>query len=103
MTPAPYAPPRDAAVPDSIDDVNRLIARAEPDGKGVPVLLRQYLKLNARLMGVSVDREFGDAVDALMIVDLTDVNSGILRRYLGTRGCADFLAFHERTSSTRAA
>lgn len=103
MTPAPYAPPRDAAVPDSIDDVNRLIARAEPDGKGVPVLLRQYLKLKARLMGVSVDREFGDAVDALMIVDLTDVNSGILRRYLGTRGCADFLAFHERTSSTRAA
>ena len=93
----------DHAVPASIDEVNRLIARSVGDGKGIPILLRQYLKLNARLIGVNVDAAFGDAIDALMVVDLTTVDSGILQRYLGKRGAADLLAFHERTRSIRAA
>jgi hypothetical protein len=33
----------------------------EGDGKGVPVLLRQYLKLKAKLIGFNVDPQFGDA------------------------------------------
>jgi len=103
ITPSPLTSPLDRTLPGSVDDLNRLIAEAEDDGKGMPVLLRQYLKLNARLLGVNVDRDFGDAVDALMIVDLTTVSANILRRYLGKRGSADFLAFHERARSTRAA
>jgi hypothetical protein len=45
----------------------------EGDGKGVPILLRQYLKLNARLIGFNVDPNFRNALDALMMVDLTAV------------------------------
>jgi hypothetical protein len=86
-----------------VEELNRVLARSEDDGKGMPVLLRQYLKLNARLLGVNVDRDFGDAVDALMIVDLTEVGSGILQRYLGKRGSAEFLAWHQRTRPNRAA
>jgi putative hemolysin len=63
----------------------------EPD---VPVLLRQYLRLNARLIGVNVDRNFGDALDALMVVDLAAVDRTILNRYLGRDGAAVFLAVH---------
>ena len=81
-------------IPQSIDEANRLVAQAEADGKGVPVLLRQYLKLNARLIGFNVDPTFGDALDALMMVDLTAVAPGILTRYLGRVGAADFLARH---------
>ncbi len=81
-------------IPQSIDEANRLVAQAEADGKGVPVLLRQYLKLNARLLGFNVDPTFGDALDALMMVDLTAVAPGILTRYLGRVGAADFLARH---------
>ena len=81
-------------IPHSIDEANRLVAQAEADGKGVPVLLRQYLKLNARLLGFNVDPDFGDALDALMMVDLTAVSPGILTRYLGRVGTADFLARH---------
>jgi putative hemolysin len=102
VTPARFVLSPDRGVPGSIDELNRLIARAE-SGKGIPVLLRQYLKLNARLIGVNIDPEFGDAVDALMLVDLTTVGSGVLHRYLGKDGAAAFLAFHERTRSTRAA
>src|SRR5262249_42308690 len=103
ITPARLATPSDRMVPASPEELNRLIARSESDGKGMPVLLRQYLKLNARLIGVNVDRNFGDALDALMVVDLATVNAGILQRYLGKRGAAEFLAFHALQRSRRAA
>lgn len=103
VTPAKFTAPPGQLVPASVDDVNRLLTRSEQDGKGMPVLLRQYLKLNARLIGVNVDRHFGDAVDALMIVDLTTVMPSILQRYLGKRESAEFLTFHQRGLSTRAA
>ena len=101
------APPSSQAVPQpiphSIDDANRLVAQAEADGKGVPILLRQYLKLNARLIGFNVDPDFGDALDALMMVDLTTVDPAILSRYLGREETARFLAWHRRPQSADAA
>ena len=103
VTPAGFPTPKNRLLPATLDQLNRLVARSETDGKGMPVLLRQYLKLNARLIAVNVDRNFNDAVDALMIVDLTRVSSAILQRYLGKRGAADFLSFHERARATRAA
>jgi putative hemolysin len=103
--PCKYSPAPDAGAlaPQTLDEVNRLVAQTEHDGKGVPVLLRQYLKLNARLIGFNIDPAFGDAVDALMVVDLATVDSAILRRYLGRQGAATFLAVHERPRRTRAA
>jgi len=100
QTAPPHASTR---VPQTIDEVNRLVATAEGDGHGVPVLLRQYLKLNARLLGFNVDPGFGDALDALMIVDLTRVDRAILSRYLGRAGAAAFLRFHGSTADILAA
>ncbi len=60
----------------------------------LPVLLRQYLKLNARLIGFNVDHHFGGALDALMMVDLCVVHRPILNRYLGHEGAARFIAAH---------
>jgi putative hemolysin len=77
------APARHLAVPASMADVEALVRRAEHDARGVPVLLRHYLKLNARLLGFNVDPAFGDALDALMMVDLADVDARILRPYFG--------------------
>jgi len=70
-------------VPRTIAEADALVGRLEADGKGVPVLLRQYLKLNARLIGFNIDPSFGDALDALMMVDLADVEPSVLTRYLG--------------------
>jgi putative hemolysin len=96
--PAPSEP-----APRSIDEVNRLVSASEPDGKSVPVLLRQYLKLDAKLIGFNVDPQFGDALDALMMVDLTKVDRAILNRYLGREGAASFLAAHQQPTVTIAA
>ena len=81
------------AIPTDIAGAERLVAGFEPDGKGMPVLLRQYLKLNARALGFSVDPAFGHVVDALMSVDLTRVNPSILRRYFGD-GLDEYLQGH---------
>jgi len=98
MNPAPTQ-----AIPRSIEEANRLVTEAEGDGKGVPILLRQYLKLNAKLLGFNVDPHFGDALDALMLVDLTTVDAAILNRYLGRQEAARFLARHRASMSAHAA
>jgi putative hemolysin len=80
--------------PDEPEDLDRLIRAAEADGKGMPVLLRQYLKLGARLVAFNVDHAFGDVVDALMTVDLGALDRTVLQRYMGREGAAAFLAYH---------
>jgi putative hemolysin len=101
--PRRVARPPTASTPRTMDEVNRLVAGCEADGKSAPVLLRQYLKLNAKLIGFNVDTDFADALDALMMVDLTTVEPGILQRYLGREGTASFLARHRERSTTVAA
>ena len=97
------APAGRVSVPRSLDEVNRLIEHVETDGKGMPVLLRQYLKLNARLIGFNVDPAFGETLDALMLVDLTAVDLPILNRYLGRDDAKHFLAYHDTSRASAAA
>jgi putative hemolysin len=67
---------------------------AEEPCDSMPVLLRQYLKLNAQVIGFNVDPHFGHALDALMVVDLATVDPRLLARYLGAEAAAGFLARH---------
>ena len=91
--PRPRTVPR-GEVPSDADAIDRQIRELEQGDKGIPVLLRQYLKLNARALGFSVDPGFGHVLDALMAVDLTAVEPAVLRRYFGTEGMASYLAHH---------
>jgi putative hemolysin len=75
-----------------VAEVDELVGEIESDRLGIPVLLRQYLKLNARLLGFNVDPAFGDVLDALMLVDLTQVEPAILARYMGRVGAEAFFA-----------
>jgi hypothetical protein len=62
-----------------------VIADIEPDGKGVPILLKQYMKSGGKVLGFNVDRNFSDTLDALMMVDLSQATPAIQERYLGKR------------------
>ena len=79
----------------SIDDVSALMSGFEQDGKGVPVLFKQYLKMNALLLSFSVDAEFSNVLDGLLLADLRTADSKILRRYFGDEGLKVFRDFHE--------
>jgi hypothetical protein len=82
-----------AAVND-LDDISLLISEIEKDGKGIPVLLRQYLKLNGRLICFNLDREFSDVVDGLLMVDLRKTDPRLLKRFMGEEGVERFIAVH---------
>jgi putative hemolysin len=76
------------------DEVDELVAEIEHDRQSMPVLLRQYLKLNARLLGFNTDPAFGDVLDALMLVDLTQVSRAVLVRYMGKEEAEQFFRHH---------
>jgi putative hemolysin len=80
--------------PRSVDELSRRIAQIEPDRKGVPVLLRQYLQLGGRLLGFNLDRDFADTLDGLILVDVRQVDAAVLERYMGKQGAATFRAYH---------
>jgi putative hemolysin len=75
-----------------------VIGDIEPGQAGMPVLLRQYLKLGGKLLGFNVDPEFSDVLDGLIVVDLTKTEPRLLERYLGKAEAASFLNFHKESS-----
>ena len=79
-----------------IETLSTLVADLEPDGKGAPVLLRQYLKLGGRMLGFNVDPDFGNALDCLVLVDLRKTNPRVLRKYMSDAGWERFAQTHRR-------
>jgi len=85
-------------ISDSLRDIREVSARIadnEPDGKGVPILLKHYLRLNATLLSFNVDPEFSNALDALVLVDLLAMPEKLLKLYFGSEGAETLRAFHE--------
>lgn len=71
-----------------------LLAVVEDEAVGVPVLLRQYLKLNGRILGFNVDPQFNNALDCLLWVDLARTEAAHLDRLMGRDGAEVFRAYH---------
>jgi putative hemolysin len=76
----------------SIDELSDAIADLEPDGKGLPVLLRQYLNLGGTVIAFNEDPRFSGVIDGLVVVDLRRLNPRLLAKYLGKPGAERFLA-----------
>ena len=53
--------------------MDRLIAEVDPNETALPVLLKKYLLLNGKIIGFNRDPKFNDALDALMVLDLSKV------------------------------
>ena len=79
-----------------IETLSTIVAELEPDGKGAPVLLRQYLKLGGRMLGFNVDPDFGNALDCLVLIDLRKTNPRVLRKYMSAAGWERFAQAHRR-------
>jgi len=94
---ARHAPPaRPAGVLCSdVEELSDVISDLEPTQAGIPVLLRQYLKLGGRLLSFNVDPEFSNALDGLIVVNLTKTEPKLLERYLGKAEAASFLDFQK--------
>jgi putative hemolysin len=73
-----------------IEDLSALIADVETDRKGVPILLKQYLKLGGEIVTFNVDPKFANALDGLIVVDLRKTETRVLERYMGKEGAGAF-------------
>jgi putative hemolysin len=69
-----------------VEDLGAILGDIEEKPTGVPVLLRQYLRLGGKLLGFNVDPKFANALDGLILVDLTKTEPKLLERYLGKKG-----------------
>jgi putative hemolysin len=85
-----------------VEDLSAPIADLEPDGKGIPILVRQYVKFGGKLLAFSVDPQFGNTLDGFVMVDLTRTSPEILARYMGKTQAQRFFAWH-RTPHPRVA
>lgn len=75
----------------SIDEVSEVVSDLEWDDKGVPILLKQYLKMGGKLLGFNVDPNFSDVLDGLILVDVTKTDPKIMERYMPRE---DLMKFH---------
>ncbi len=63
--------------------LSMLVAEIEPDGRGIPVLLRQYLRLGGKMVSFGIDEDFGGVLDCFVVVDLAATPERVRRRYRG--------------------
>ncbi|MDA3867070.1 MAG: GNAT family N-acetyltransferase [Salinivirgaceae bacterium] len=58
---------------DDISKLDRFISDIEPTNFRMPVLLKKYLKQNAKIIGFNIDPKFNNALDGFIILDLYEV------------------------------
>ncbi|KGY14352.1 hemolysin [Vibrio tubiashii] len=74
--------------------LSKVLSRLD-QGMGLPVLLRQYLGMNGKLVCFNVDPAFNFALDGLIVVDLTKVPVRTLGKYMGRAQAIKYLASHQ--------
>jgi hypothetical protein len=84
---------------EDVEELSAWISGIEEDGKGVPILFKQYLKLGGKIVCFNVDPQFGHTLDGLIIIDLTLTNKKIMTRYMGRDGFEIFKT-HQATLYT---
>ncbi|MCF6296188.1 MAG: lysophospholipid acyltransferase family protein [Flavobacteriaceae bacterium] len=62
-----------------LNKFDRIIDELEPGSLRMPVLLKKYIKQNARLIGFNVDPLFNNAVDGLMYIKIADLPESTVR------------------------
>ena len=86
-----------------LEDVSMLVEEIEKDHKGVPTLIKHYLKLNGRFLAFNRDKAFSDVIDGLVLVDLLKTDPKIIQRFLGREESEAFYAYHNKDQAAEQA
>ena len=57
----------------NLNKFDKIIDEIEPEGLRLPVLIKKYIKQNARVVAFNVDPLFNDAIDGLMYIRIADL------------------------------
>ena len=64
----------------SLKNLDSLISEIETSHIKVPVLLRQYMSLNAKIICFNIDPKFSDCLDGFLVLDLENVPADMLEK-----------------------
>ncbi len=78
----------------NIDHISALVSEVEIDNKGIPTLLKHYLKLDGELLAFNVDPDFGSCIDGLIMVDMLKTDPKLLKSYMGEKQAAEYRRYH---------
>ncbi|MDF2430658.1 MAG: hypothetical protein JWP44_289 [Mucilaginibacter sp.] len=65
---------------DSFKGLDNLISEVEIRNMKVPVLLRQYIALNAKIISFNIDPKFADCLDGFLVLDLEQIPQEMLEK-----------------------
>jgi putative hemolysin len=65
---------------ETMKDLDSLISDIETSNLKIPVLLRQYLALNAKIISFNIDPKFSDCLDGFLILDIETIPRQILKK-----------------------
>lgn len=65
---------------DSLKSLDSLISEIEVSHMKVPVLLRQYIALNAKIICFNIDPKFADSLDGFLILDLENIPKEMIEK-----------------------
>ncbi len=82
-----------------IEHMSECVSEIEEDGKEIPILLRQYIKMGGEILSFNVDTEFSSVIDALIMVDVSKTPMKILTRYMGTDNALKYLEYYQSERS----
>jgi len=74
-----------------IEHMSECVSEIEEDGKEIPILLRQYIKMGGEILSFNIDPDFSSVIDALIMVDVSKTPMKILKRYMGSEQAIKYL------------
>jgi hypothetical protein len=61
-----------------LSSLDKFIGDIDRYNNGLPVLLKKYLGLNAKIMAFNIDPKFSDCVDGMILLDIFDIPKGTI-------------------------
>jgi putative hemolysin len=83
-----------------IKHMSNFVSEIEEDGKEIPILLRQYIRMGGEILSFNVDTDFSSVIDALIMVDVSKTPIKILNRYMGSDAALKYLEYHNQKTLT---
>jgi len=65
---------------ESFKDLDSIIGDIENSHIKIPVLLRQYMNLNAKIISFNIDPKFSDCLDGFLVVDTHNIPPEMLEK-----------------------
>lgn len=78
----------------TLEQLSALVEGIETDGKDIPILLKQYHKLNAKFHCTGIDTNFNHTPGLLLSVDLPNAPAKLVKLYLG-KGKDEYLGYQK--------